>query len=44
MTKGMSSLEVWIVMLAALASKSEVLRLTRFFNEWSVQNDDETAM
>jgi hypothetical protein len=35
LTRGMSQLEVWIVMLAAFLSKRERQRLAMFFQEWS---------
>lgn len=35
LTSGMSSIEVWIVMLSSAASKSELRRLADFFAEYS---------
>lgn len=35
LTKGMSQLEVWIVMLAAFTSRRERRRLARFFQEFT---------
>ena len=33
LTKGMTSLEIWIVMLSALANKREMRRLAKYFAE-----------
>lgn len=35
LTEGMTSIEVWIVMLAGLATKRELRRLAQFFLEFS---------
>ena len=35
LTEGMSTVEIWVVMLAALASRKELLRLAAFFQEYA---------
>lgn len=35
LTQGMSTVEVWIVMLAANATERELCRLRKFFNEFA---------